>query len=622
VDLLVLRRLALELDERLRGARIDQVYAVPKHHLTFVVGRRGSPRLWFCADPGQPHLYERLGAHPTPKKPPAFAMAARKLLSGRRIEALESTARDRVVTLRCAGDDAARVVFEIIPRRTTAMIVDADDEVRAVWHPRRGRPGVGQPYEPLTPDDRRTPDQLDTTDWSELQASPDTKALTRGLLQRVAGMSLLVAREIASLHLSGTPLSLAAEREIERAEGEETAARIYSPAPLESLVSLPGARSFFLAPYPLRHVEDPVDAPGLHVTTFQSLHEAAAIYYPLRAALAAADQARGDLESALDIAAARTRRTLDAVSEDSQKIGDAEAHRHLGDLLLAHPDAERRGDIATVPDDYADGVTLEVRIDPSRSLVENAQRYYHRARRADRSRQRTTTRSRRLRKRISDLEHLRAAVHEARELAHFGKLARDANRLGVKTKPERWSAPEAIPRGATDHGDDETAGDIDGPIEPRVAACPEPSAGKVTGAAPPIDSQGRPVAPGIRAFTASDGSEILVGRNADANDRLTHKTAAPHDFWLHAEGPGSHVVIRNPQRNEQPTDSALAEAAALAAHFSFARGATKVNIRWTQVRHLRKPRRGPKGQVIVRQSQTVLAEPVDPGQLFGTDEET
>ena len=91
-----------------------------------------------------------------------------------------------------------------------------------------------------------------------------------------------------------------------------------------------------------------------------------------------------------------------------------------------------------MPDDYAEGELVEVRVDPSRSLVENAQRYYHKARRAERSRKRTAARSRRLRKRISDLEHLRDAAHETRELSLFAKLARDADRLEVKTKPERW----------------------------------------------------------------------------------------------------------------------------------------------------------------------------------------
>jgi predicted ribosome quality control (RQC) complex YloA/Tae2 family protein len=71
----------------------------------------------------------------------------------------------------------------------------------------------------------------------------------------------------------------------------------------------------------------------------------------------------------------------------------------------------------------------------------------------------------------------------------------------------------------------------------------------------------------------------------------------------------------------QPSADALRQAAALAAYFSRARGATKVNVRWTQARHVKKPRGAPTGQVILRQSHTVLAEPVSPEELFSGNDD-
>ena len=126
---------------------------------------------------------------------------------------------------------------------------------------------------------------------------------------------------------------------------------------------------------------------------------------------------------------------------------------------------------------------------------------------------------------------------------------------------------------------------------------------------------------GVDAFVSSDGFDILVGRSARGNEKVTHRLASPHDFWLHAEGPGSHVVIRNPTRAEEPTEDALRQAASLAAYFSRSRGATKVNVRWTQVRHVKKPRGAPTGQVVLRHSSTFLAEPLPPGRLFAADPE-
>ena len=588
MDSLLLRRLIAEIDDELCGIRIDQIYAVPRDHVAIVLGQQRAPRLWFSSEPQQPHLYVRHGSHPAPKRPPAFAMAARKLLSGRRVVALECLESDRVVELRCSGDTAARVVFELIPRRATAMLVDAENRVHSVWHPRRGRPEVGEMYALPARGARRPLESLGNDDWNLLEAAPDTEGLARGLLRTVSGMSLLIAREAAHRYSVGTRLAEATAIELQRGEQEPTAAVVYSPVPLEDLEELPGASRLLLAPYPLGHIEVPQT--GLHATRFDSLAEAAALYYPLRAELRALGEARRKLETAVGVQMARLQRTLDAVSADADSLEDPDDYRRRGDLLLAHPDAPRCGDTATLPDDYGNGSPIEILIDPQTTLVDNAQAYYRKARRAERSRKHTADRRAKLERQIDELGKVRTGAEGLGSLSGADKLAGRARRLGARLKPERWHTPEAkVDRFL---------------IDEQLDSAP-------TGFPPTT----RP-APGILAFTAADGSEILVGRNADANERLTHKLAAPHDFWLHAEGPGSHVVIRNPDRAPVPNDESLRQAAALAAHFSFARGSTKVNVRWTQVRHLRKPRGGPKGQVILKKARTVLAEPVAPEELF------
>ena len=602
--MLVLQRLAAELDVKLRGARIDQVYALPKNDVVLVCGRRSEPRLWFSTAPDQPHLYERPGPHLTPKRPPAFAMAARRLLRGRRIATIDAVPGERIIELRTAGDEAIRVVFELIPRRATVLVVDHTERVRAAWQPRRGRPNVGEPYIAPAADRRVALEDLDAEAWDMLNASPDTDALVGGLLRSLAGMSPLTAREIAARYRDGVPLREAARAEVERATREPTAPRIYSPAALgelPALPTLPGARTFLVAPFAMRHLERGPDA--LRVTEFPTLGAATATFYPLRAALAALEKARRGLNSAIDGGIARLLRTLDAVSEDAAGAGNADQHRRWADLLLAYPQAPRSGTIALVPDAFGGGDPVEIRIDPARSLIDNAQAYYRRARRAGRSATRTAARRRTLERRIEALRRISSEVDSTREVRDGRRLAKAAAAQRVQIATSAWTVPEApLPDDATASGEPASFEFGGGPAADRRPA----GAGR---------RRHKP-GPGIDVFTSSDGFEILVGRNADANERLTHKLARPHDFWLHAEGPGSHVVIRNPERSEEPGEAALREAASLAAHFSAARGATKVNVRWTQARHVRKPRQGPKGQVVLRQANTALAVPIPPERLF------
>ena len=118
---------------------------------------------------------------------------------------------------------------------------------------------------------------------------------------------------------------------------------------------------------------------------------------------------------------------------------------------------------------------------------------------------------------------------------------------------------------------------------------------------------------GIRAFRSSEGFEILVGKDAEANERLSLEIAEPHDFWLHAAGTeGSHVVVRNPERIAALPRRTLEEAAALAALFSKARGAPRAAVHHTTGRHVSKERRQPPGTVTLTRFREVKVAPEIP----------
>lgn len=117
-----------------------------------------------------------------------------------------------------------------------------------------------------------------------------------------------------------------------------------------------------------------------------------------------------------------------------------------------------------------------------------------------------------------------------------------------------------------------------------------------------------------RRFEAHDGTEIRVGRGAQANDRLTFTGAKGDDVWLHARGTaGAHVVLRN-SKGRTPNPEALLDAAVLAAHFSSARHDGKVEVIYTDARHVKKTKGAPPGQVGVSKSKTLLIE-MDPARL-------
>lgn len=107
-----------------------------------------------------------------------------------------------------------------------------------------------------------------------------------------------------------------------------------------------------------------------------------------------------------------------------------------------------------------------------------------------------------------------------------------------------------------------------------------------------------------------DGYEILVGKGARDNDRLTFRVAGPRDWWLHAAGyAGSHVVVRVDENGEVPR-SVLERAAQLAVYHSKARDAGgKVAVHVCRAGDVRKPRGAPPGQVQLRTWEVLRVYP-------------
>ncbi|UER67528.1 NFACT family protein [Borrelia sp. BU AG58] len=95
------------------------------------------------------------------------------------------------------------------------------------------------------------------------------------------------------------------------------------------------------------------------------------------------------------------------------------------------------------------------------------------------------------------------------------------------------------------------------------------------------------------------GFEIVVGRNAKENDELLRGWAKGNDYWLHTRDcPGAYVFIRN-KKDKTPPLEVLLDAGNLCVFYTkTARKSGKADLYYTNVKNLRRIKKGKKGIVI------------------------
>lgn len=259
----------------------------------------------------------------------------------------------------------------------------------------------------------------------------------------------------------------------------------------------------------------------------------------------------------------RARKLLDNLHGDLEKHGNPNVWKRYGDLLLANIATATRDDDTILVVDYfdAEAPTIEIPGEARRPLNEIAEEYFRKYTKARNGLRVIEDRVIETQKKIANVE---------------GKIARiDA---AIESVDEVY---------------------IRTLLEPPKKLQPQVSKKRKAEVA----------FKGARWFISSDGFEVLVGKKAIDNDFLTFRVARSLEMWLHAaDYPGSHVIIRNPQKKDVP-DRTLIEAAELAAFYSDARELEKAAVNYTQRKFVNKPRKAAPGLVSLASHRTIMVKP-------------
>ncbi|TMA32938.1 MAG: DUF814 domain-containing protein [Deltaproteobacteria bacterium] len=289
------------------------------------------------------------------------------------------------------------------------------------------------------------------------------------------------------------------------------------------------------------------------------------------------DRASGEGElrrrvaSALHKEAKSLERKLEKVARELASAGAAAQLERTGELLKSAQGRVKRGDREVMVRDWDSGADVRIELDPSLSPGENLDRIFARYRKGVRA--------------LTKAGAQQMAVREARDAvaALEAELAAAADGAALEAFAARADVARVVKKYA-----------------PAPAPVARPEAAEAVLAGRKLPAKFAP-----RRYRTAEDLEIWVGRSDDANDYLTTKLARGKDLFFHvAAAPGSHVILRTGGRADPPSD-ALLDACELAAHFSKAKNASRVDVHVVPIANVRKPKGAKPGLVEVHGGKNV-----------------
>lgn len=421
-----------------------------------------------------------------------------------------------------------------------------DQDKKVIASLREKPSAIGRPHQPASLPQKLNPYTLDNNSLETLLAADSDMNLGRRLEKSIYGIDYYLAG-----YLLGD-----SEDNSEKYSSEQTATVLER---LQQVLSLYRSSHGPIYAYRIRgkiHFYPVVIAGHQPLGTFTSLSIA---QQSLRTA------AREESESetlhektitAIENKIKKTEKLLIGVNKDIDEASDFERYRQYADLLKINLGHLKRGmKSITVDDLFNESRVVDIPLDPKLSGRENMENY-----------------SKRYRKGKEGLALLMRRRDNIAEEIHSLNEARQSFQADFEAAAENY--PQLVPAGA---------------------------AGKAKEPAVRLP---------YKEYRASTGLTIFVGKTGDDNDRTTFGYAKPYELWFHAsQCPGSHVVMKFPHKNFQPSKREIEETAALAAYFSKARGSARVAVSYTEKRYVRKPRKAKAGLVTIEHEKTIMVAP-------------
>jgi predicted ribosome quality control (RQC) complex YloA/Tae2 family protein len=516
-----------------------------------------------------PALYASEARPPFESPATDFLMVLRKHLTSAELISFSKPLAERVLEFEFKTVVPSKeletmwLVVELLPNAPNLILLDAERRVVSSLLPLTPQHGIDE-YEPYRfPGSTNKIDiarvlEEDVPELADYTAAADPQAW---VIAHVAGFGPVFAAELVHRQKrSGQSVAEEIRSMVSQVRATSRGAWLYTELPLGHILESNDLRRLgkaVLSPIPLESLERSHSS-----RMFANIVDGARFYFDELESHTLLEEAKQPVLRARRDAVKRIAHREQKLIQEQQNYERAAGLQRTAQLLTSSGlKMDQHYESVTVNDYFAEKQReVEVTLDSTFSLRENIERMFKRHSKAERGKQM-------IGRRLAEVRHQHARLDE--QLRRVQAIRDWDTWLAVATRLHKDGRSKA-----------------DGEVIAKE--------------------------PVLRRFRTAliEGREVYVGRNARENDEVTFEVATPDDFWFHvAEYTGSHVVVRNPNRDKELEPSVLIKAAQIAAFFSQARNTSKVEVHYTRRKQVVKPKRARAGMVRLLEFKSIAVEP-------------
>ncbi len=559
-----------ELKEYVIGSKIEKVHQPSRNELVLILRtRNGGYRLYLSCDGQSPRVHLSRYNLENPKVPPMLCMLLRKRLCGATLTDITQVGNDRIITFEFDGTteigDKTKyyLICEIMGQRSNIILCDIDykiiDAVKRIDEDKSSvreiLPGLKYELPPMHEKCNIITDNSD--EIVDKILSHTEKMLSKAVLECIEGFSPIVGREIAYRTVFGDKqVGLLSDIEKERLENEISIIKdeIINNKSFTMLVSNEKV------PFDFSFTNIRQYGTSLDKKQYESIFELLDDFYFEIDKINRTKRKAADLFKLLNSAIERTSRKINNRKLELEKSENREEIRIYAELITANQyRLTEKSSVYQLENYYDNNKIIDIPVNPALSPLQNAQKYFKEYKKA-----------------VNAEKLLYNLIEEGeQELVYLDTVLDNLSR--AESEREISEIRDELEQG--------------GYLKIKKG-------NKI--------KKEKPLQP--LEFISSDGFKIFVGRNNIQNDILTLKTAKNYDMWLHVQKhAGSHTIIIADKK--KITETAIYEAACIAAYHSKAKDSSSVAVDYTLVKNVKKPSGAKPGKVIYNTYNTLYVTP-------------